>query len=515
MANEVNQNTDQIIDAKDVLEQSEVTEASSNKTTVSDLPLAPGDKDLLGTKAFRETVIDYIKYSDTPFSLALKGEMGSGKTSLMNYIKDELCDKAGSPYYSVFVNVWQFDLTNQSTPFYTIADILKSIVMQLGEYNQDSQVFKNAKKICGLVARGMAQAGAAKFGISNNVVDKAFELYEKSDYNYESELKHLKDAVNTLVDEIMFRKNGKRGFIFFVDNIACVKPRLAIEILGFIRNIFDIKHCIVIFSFDDDILNRGLESIFGQRDFKNAYQYDHFLDKIFQATICMPVAYYDTRLLIEKAVKVSLFSNNELSDDLLNELNIIVKQTVGENPRYLKILINKLSLLSSLEQNVGKYVQYDCERQMTLEEKKINFLLQCIMIAYPELCAILKVNPCFKKWDIDFANSLFHFTVTPTPQEVIKSITDSMLIASAGFYDEDNYPKLWEVAVFCVCGQSSRLCNNFGKIIRVLRTLDEFLMILNPNGDYEDLVKKLFSCADKNTGVNNSFEELIKARFFE
>ena len=29
MANEVNQNTDQIIDAKDVLEQSEVTEASA------------------------------------------------------------------------------------------------------------------------------------------------------------------------------------------------------------------------------------------------------------------------------------------------------------------------------------------------------------------------------------------------------------------------------------------------------------------------------------------------------
>ena len=52
-----------------------------------DVPRQPNQEDLFGIQVYQEALIEYIKYTGTPITIALQGEWGSGKTSLMNSLR--------------------------------------------------------------------------------------------------------------------------------------------------------------------------------------------------------------------------------------------------------------------------------------------------------------------------------------------------------------------------------------------------------------------------------------------
>ena len=49
-----------------------------------------GEKDLLGTKPYVTTLLEIIKRSETPFTIGLFGGWGTGKSSVINTIKESL-----------------------------------------------------------------------------------------------------------------------------------------------------------------------------------------------------------------------------------------------------------------------------------------------------------------------------------------------------------------------------------------------------------------------------------------
>ena len=102
-------------------------------TMNSDSPLNVGEKDLLNMEEVHQSLINLIEGADTPITIALKGEWGSGKTSLMNIIKDKLCKGDDAKFYSVTVNTWKFsmfDLTHQASS-QAVVNILQSMVYQI------------------------------------------------------------------------------------------------------------------------------------------------------------------------------------------------------------------------------------------------------------------------------------------------------------------------------------------------------------------------------------------------
>ena len=84
----------------------DITKGSS----IVDSPRIPGDKDFLGLDKHAEALIKFVENANTPLTIAIQGEWGSGKTSMMNQLKSILCDKNDSNFYGIWLNTWQYSL---------------------------------------------------------------------------------------------------------------------------------------------------------------------------------------------------------------------------------------------------------------------------------------------------------------------------------------------------------------------------------------------------------------------
>ena len=61
-------------------------------TTITDTPRRGAtEQDRFGIIAYERGLEAFLRGASTPITIALQGEWGSGKTSLMNVLRDELC----------------------------------------------------------------------------------------------------------------------------------------------------------------------------------------------------------------------------------------------------------------------------------------------------------------------------------------------------------------------------------------------------------------------------------------
>ena len=80
------------------------------KSSIIDVPRKHTQEDLFGIQVYQDALIKYIRLTDTPITIALQGEWGSGKTSLMNLLRYNLCEVDNSPYFPIWINTWQYSL---------------------------------------------------------------------------------------------------------------------------------------------------------------------------------------------------------------------------------------------------------------------------------------------------------------------------------------------------------------------------------------------------------------------
>ena len=130
-------------------------------TASSDLPLGGGEKDLLNMGEYHESLVDLIKGADTPITIALEGEWGSGKSSIMNIIKGELCDGVDAEFYGITVKTWQYDLLNDSShnaSSLAVVKILQSMINSIIELKPNREQQKRIDNIINKIA--IAASGA-------------------------------------------------------------------------------------------------------------------------------------------------------------------------------------------------------------------------------------------------------------------------------------------------------------------------------------------------------------------
>ena len=67
-------------------EVTEQTEGAQQDIGVVDEPLAKGGQDQLQIRKHASSLAKFVKRSQTPITIGIQGEWGSGKTSLLNTI---------------------------------------------------------------------------------------------------------------------------------------------------------------------------------------------------------------------------------------------------------------------------------------------------------------------------------------------------------------------------------------------------------------------------------------------
>ena len=116
----------------------------TRKIGIIDEPISEGSLDHLDISKHADSLIEYIKETDTPITIGIQGEWGSGKTSLINSIYSELNegeDDKKKKYKQIWINSWEYSLL--STP----EESLMKIIMDDLKVNKFLKNKKNIKSI--------------------------------------------------------------------------------------------------------------------------------------------------------------------------------------------------------------------------------------------------------------------------------------------------------------------------------------------------------------------------------
>lgn len=465
-------------------------------STVVDSPVTNGSNDLLNLNDYRNALIDFLKHAQTPITISLQGEWGSGKTSLMRSLETDLCLKENSPFLSVWINTWQFSLLSDSfDTSQAVINILQSIVKQIAAKDPEDKFRIQADNAVSLIMKGARFAYDVagdvllkKMELSKEDIDNAIENFKSNDNKKllsKPEVKidgrislveQLKNQIDSLVNEVLNcaqHKDVKKGFIFFIDDLDRIKPTLAVEILEVLKNILDFTHCISIIAIDYSVVVEGLKyKMAGKSD----EDYRVYFDKLVQIQLAMPMFDYDIKPFLHKALSEISYFELDYTDERLEELTQIAKRSVGKNPRNLKRLINNLSLANAFRCTKFNEAGTEGENssvegddfvvnvgQNSVDIKMEIFILSCIQIAYPKIYILMLGSPNFTGWGYkDLQNDPDAYF------DEIMRIKDLYDVDSSSFDD-------WEMYLFDLCHSEKELANHYGDLLYIFNKFNKIL----------------------------------------
>ena len=437
----------------------ETNEIKQMKTSVIDIPRKKNEADLFGIQKYQNALVEFVNHSHTPLTIALQGEWGSGKTSLMNLLDDELCDKG--TFYRVWINSWQYSLmrTPEEAILKIVEGMIEQIVKTVSDNDGKNKTVENVKSIFKKISfaggKFLAKQIADKAGLNPDGVDALFD----GEGAEGAEISRMKKEIEKLITEIIEKNKDKNklGFIFFIDDLDRIDPPVAVQILELLKNIFDLDKCIFILAIDYDVVIKGLEPKFGKLTDKNEREFRSFFDKIIQMPFSMPVASYTIDVYLMNALKnIGFISEEESTENQYKEsLTELASLSVGQNPRALKRLTNTLSLINIINKH-GDEQQNEIEN-----EKIIGFAMVCLQIAYPFVYNKLIEDSNFVEWNDETALKLDLESLTDIQKERLNSTSE---------FDEP-----WEKVLFRMCQKETYSKNRAFQISRLLNKVKELV----------------------------------------
>lgn len=398
--------------------------------SITDSPISKLEEDYLRIEKYAISLSKFIQQSDTPITVGLQGEWGTGKTSLMSLLLEQFNDEENrNEIASSWVNTWEYSMfkgAKETTP-----SVLKGMLDKLKDSCKERGVWTlkdDAKST-------FNKAGKFLSGIANQVVanQTGINVKDAVDSNSESyvaEIAEVKKMISGLIQELINDENNPvKKVVFFVDDLDRILPSDAVEVLESLKNIFDIPNCVFILAIDYDVVVKGLESKFGPKTKENEREFRSFFDKIIQVPFTMPVGAYD----ISSFLKNKLAELNvEINDEEVSQITKIVGYTVGNNPRSLKRYLNTFSLI--------KIIVLDDDEIDDANDinKIILFATLGIQISYPEIFRLLTQNPNYLDWNKEFGNKI--------NIDLDEIIQDIQKVGESKLTDE-----AWEQLIWGVC----------------------------------------------------------------
>jgi hypothetical protein len=320
---------------------------------------------------YRNTVLELVKVSQHNFSVGIYGEWGSGKTTLMKSIYEELElePNKNNIIIPIWFNAWQYEHEEHLALFPLLKTITEGIdkgIIKIKDINPET--VNNLKKTIKAVLKGIVKSTPALLPLFLPVSssDKVKEFAGTVSENFKDEISKLTDAVNdTMIDHTTYASGLKSiedamkeisnneinnekvnlKFVVFVDDTDRCSPKKALQVLESIKIFLDIEGFIFIVGISYHKLLELIEIYY------KGYSYDskEYLNKIIQVPIFLPM--WDTNLIKD------LISNlTENLDDTyrkyIEENKDLIVSITEKNPRKTVTIINNLIFMYKLYEPV-------------------------------------------------------------------------------------------------------------------------------------------------------------------
>lgn len=324
----------------------------------SDAPIKRLKDDLFKVENYVNGLCNFILECETPMTISIQGDWGSGKTSMMNMIKDKL----GNRILPIWFNTWQFSQ-------FSLGNSLAISMLQvlLKELKGDTNALDK-------IANGMANAAgnvfltAMELTLGSRMTGKTEDLIKG--YSAKSCVQEITELKNKFQEAIAAKvKTPIERVVIFIDDLDRLEPAKAIELLEVLKLFIDCEKCVFVLAVDYEVVTLGIRQKYGSDI--NAAKGKSFFDKMIQLPFKMPVAQYDirnyTRFMMARMH--TLTANIDTFSDL-------IKTSVGLNPRSIKRLFNTYQLLYNI---MPKKISSDEVKQRI---QKRLFAVVCMQMSF-------------------------------------------------------------------------------------------------------------------------------------
>ncbi|MDY6313877.1 MAG: P-loop NTPase fold protein [Clostridia bacterium] len=408
----------------------------------TDKPLTKKQNDLFGIAPYIDGLSKFILNTDTPMTISIQGDWGSGKTSMMNMIREQISDKV----HSVWFNTWQF------SQFEVTSSMLHNLLTEL---DCGDEKLKRTIKLFGETAK-TAVSALAEIGAGSGIIgDKVMGFLEsRMSDDPVDEIKNLKNKFQQAVNAKL-EKVKKDRLVIFVDDLDRLQPQKAVEFLEVLKLFLDCENCIFILAVDYEIVTKGIKQKFGNDvdDTKGK----SFFDKIIQLPFKIPVSQYDINQFVTKMLKNMGISVSDTKDYIE-----LIKLSAGCNPRSIKRLFNTYRLLAIMLLNKTKSITDD-------KTNLILFSVICMQSEYEKLYSYL----------VSCSGTL--------DSEMLKEISEDVQIISdaTDISDED---ELHKISNFANCINRILKEDDY-EHLEMFKEILRFSKLTSVTADYEDETK--------------------------
>jgi len=445
------------------------------KSSITDKPrnASIGEKDNFGIEPFENGLTEFINNSSTPITIALQGEWGSGKTSLMNSLEKNLSKGENAKFHSIWLNTWEYALMKDAQT--TLMDIITGLINEISEKAKIDE--GKTKQLLNQLWSGIKDTSkvVAKSAL-DKTLDGAGSIIDNLSATGKSTISEIRLKLEKIIEESI-KKDNKKGYIFFIDDLDRIDPPIAVELLELLKNIFTLKNSVFVLAIDYDVVIKGLEPKFGKFSEQNEREFRSFFDKIIQVPFSMPISNYKIDDFLKESLVTTNYISQELAknDELISKFSEIANLSVGKNPRALKRLMNSLSLIGYI--NKAKDDEQSNDQLNEELEYLINFALVSIQIAYPPVYKLLSLHPGFDNWNEKIA---LQMNLKPLSQQSIEKLNKT-----------EEFDEEWEQVLFRLCENDHYLKKRALSISRLLNILKS--SIKEKGEDVENIVGALIS----------------------
>ncbi len=178
------------------------------------------------------------------YTISIQGDWGSGKTSMMNMVKEELGDKV----LSVWFNTWQYSQFNMGSDL-TVSFLGKLIRALKPEEGAAiiNETFKKAYKT--IKKAGMMTVDHFIGGMAAEELEKLADKFANGEDDEIEAINNLKKEFEKCVEQKL-AETGKDRVVVFIDDLDRLNPGKAVELLEVLKVFLDCDKCVFILAID-------------------------------------------------------------------------------------------------------------------------------------------------------------------------------------------------------------------------------------------------------------------------
>ena len=312
----------------------------TNRVGITDIPCSRVEEDLLGIGKYVNGLQKFIRHCPTPMSIAVQGDWGTGKTSTIKMVQEQLeKDKDTNNIRCIFFNTWQYSQFNMEDSLYI--SLVHNLVNEIARNSEEAKKFyKTIKELGKWALLNYASR------ISGMNFSELCEVMYKDKNEPMANISNLENEFRNLV------KNTGKRLVIFVDDLDRLNPEVAVELLEVIKLFMSVENCIFVLAIDYDVVVSGVRKKYGEN--LSDEKCRSFFDKIIQLPFTMPVQEYKLEKLLETMIPQN--PHNKKTAEFIGDV-------MGTTPRNFKRLVNSFFLIQSV--NEAENGRYRCGNEET------------------------------------------------------------------------------------------------------------------------------------------------------